>query len=69
LIRTVTRYLGWAIKRPLTSPRAVVCSEFVARLNLASFATLDPEKTTPKDLLAVCLASSELEQIFPAKRA
>ena len=65
LLRLMAAYLGWSIKRPLTSPTAMVCSELVARLGLQSFAMLDPEKTEPKDLLAICLASSEFLALPP----
>jgi hypothetical protein len=51
------RWLGKAIKNPLHDPKAVVCSEFVLYLDdetgfVTEFVGLDPETTTPGDLLA-----------------
>jgi hypothetical protein len=50
---------------PLASARGMVCSEFVARIDtdglvIPEFKGLDPEDTTPEDLLKRC----ELEKSF-----
>jgi hypothetical protein len=66
LFRIMTKWLGYAWKRPLQSPHALVCSEFIARLGLASFVGLDPESTTPQDLLEICKKSPELILVQPA---
>jgi len=60
LLRSFIRWLGYSYRRPLQSPRALVCSEFIARLGLSSFVGLDPENTTPQDLLEVCKSAPEL---------
>jgi hypothetical protein len=66
LFRIMTKWLGYAWHRPLQSPQALVCSEFIARLGLASFVGLDPENTTPQDLLEVCKKAPEFELVPPA---
>ena len=54
----IARWLGRKIKNPFASPTAVFCSEFVLMLNqcgcIPSFDGLDPETTTPEDLLIIC---------------
>lgn len=50
------RYLRVKVKNPLKSPTAVVCSEFVMRINdhttyIPEWAGLDPEETHAQDLL------------------
>ena len=54
---------GIRLRRPLTSSHATVCSEFVARLGLPSFANLDPERTSPGELLLVCRSAPELVKV------
>jgi hypothetical protein len=58
----VARWLGKKIRNPLASPRAMVCSEFVLLLDVGgdlvpAWQGLDPERTTPEDLLAICKES------------
>ena len=64
LFRALLKWLGYSWKRPLQSPRALVCSEFIARLGIVSFVGLDPENTTPHDLLEVCKGAPELELVM-----
>lgn len=45
--------LGVAFRRPLASPRALVCSELVAR-TIPAFLVFDPENVTPQELLDHC---------------
>jgi hypothetical protein len=59
LLRLILLWLGHSWHRPLQSPHVVVCSEFIARLGITSFAALNPEDTTPGDLLRICQASNE----------
>lgn len=59
------RHLGRRVKNPLASPRAMVCSEFVLSLDtrgeyVPPWSVLDPERTTPEDLLAICRARIDL---------
>jgi hypothetical protein len=60
LFRIAGKWLGYSWKRPLQSPHSVVCSEFIARLALPSFVGLDPESTSPQDLLEICKKAPEL---------
>lgn len=59
------RWLHLKVKNPLANARGMVCSEFVARVDtdglvIPEFRGLDPEDTTPEDLLVLC----ELEKSF-----
>ena len=50
------RWLGKSVRNPFHDPKAVVCSEFVLYLDdetgfVTEFKDLDPETTTPGDLL------------------
>jgi len=59
------RHIGKRVKNPFASPRAMVCSEFVLSLDRAGefvppWAFLDPEQTTPEDLLGICRGRIDL---------
>lgn len=51
------RSLGLLWRNPWASPRATVCSEYATEFlaGVPGFASLDPEATTPQDLLDLCL--------------
>jgi hypothetical protein len=57
------RWLGRKIRNPLASPRAMFCSEFVLTLGLPEFIGLDPEATTPGDMMARCAASGSFVKV------
>ena len=60
------RWLGKKVKNPLASPRALVCAEFVLHLSqgqIPEWKGLDPEGTTPEDLLEVCDKGASFEAI------
>ena len=64
----VGRLLGRRIKNPLASRKAVVCSEFIVGLDREGFCVpdwrgLDPETTTPGELLAICRGSSAFRRV------
>jgi hypothetical protein len=52
------RWLGRKVKNPLGSSRAFICSELPLRLDrehrIPEWEGLDPETTTPEDLLRLC---------------
>lgn len=52
------RWFKKKIKNPLAAPKAMVCSEFVCHIDhegqIAEWADLDPERTTPQDLIERC---------------
>jgi len=58
LIVMPLRWLGKKIRNPLGNPRAFVCSELPLRLDrehrIPEWEGLDPETTTPEDLLRLC---------------
>jgi hypothetical protein len=59
------RHIGKRVKNPFASPRAMVCSEFVLSLDrtgefVPPWAFLDPEQTTPEDLLGICRGRIDL---------
>jgi len=59
------RRIGRRIRNPFASPRAEVCSELVLSLDprgecVPPWAFLDPERTTPEDLLEVCRGRIDL---------
>jgi len=49
------RWLRLKVRRPRSTPRSMVCSEFVCRLGHPLFSHLDPETATPEDLLRICI--------------
>lgn len=57
------RLFGRKLRKPWSSADALVCSELVAQLPIAAFADLDPEDTTPQDLLDRCTISGEVHKI------
>jgi len=63
----IARRLGRKIKNPLASPKAMVCSEFALALNrdgtIPAWVGLDPEATSPGDLLAICEHSASFERL------
>ncbi len=56
------RWLGRKMKNPFAGAKASVCSELLLALDSAGvvpeWAGLDPETTTPEDLLRLCAGSS-----------
>ena len=65
------RRLGRKLRNPLASEKALVCSEFVLCLDkdgsIPEWKGLDPEATTPEDLLRICEASQvSFERLGPA---
>jgi hypothetical protein len=52
------RWLRVKIKNPLASAKSMVCSEFVVHVDhehkIPEWAGLDPETTSPEDLLLLC---------------
>jgi hypothetical protein len=56
----VARWIGRKIKNPIASPNAMVCSEFIIKgVKLGEWAAMDPECTTPGDILKACERSSD----------
>lgn len=63
------RWFGRKIKNPIVSPTGLVCSELLVHLShdgsiIPEWAEMDPERTTPQDLLAACEAGSSFERII-----
>jgi hypothetical protein len=58
LVVLPARWLGRKIKNPFASPKALVCSELALHLDhehrIPEWEGLDPETTTPEDLLRLC---------------
>lgn len=56
----IGRWFGRKVKNPFASASAVVCSEFVLHLDhdhvIGTWKGLDPERTSPQDLLDICRA-------------
>jgi hypothetical protein len=68
VIVIVARYLGKKIMNPLASARAYVCSRYVLKLDpggtlIPEWKGLDPEKTTPHDLLQLCRNGTSFRRI------
>lgn len=61
------RWFKKKIKNPLASPKALVCSEFVVRIDdnkmIEEWNDLDPERTTPQDLIEICRTSKNFIRI------
>jgi len=61
------RRLGRKLKNPLASEKAMVCSEFVLCLDkdgsIPEWKGLDPEATTPEDLLVLCEKGISFEPV------
>jgi hypothetical protein len=68
LIVFVAKWLGKKIMNPLSRPNAWVCSRYVLRLDpearaIPEWAGLDPEKTTPHDLLLLCRTGNSFSKV------
>ena len=64
----LARWFKRKARNPLSSPSATVCSELVRGIDpggdvVPEWKALDPEQTTPEDLLDVCMASSVFEKV------
>jgi len=63
----VARWFGVRIRNPFASPRAVVCSELVLRAdkynNVKEWRGMDPERTSPADLLEACVGSESFTRL------
>lgn len=61
------RWFGKKIKNFLASPNAMVCSELLVNLakhgSISEWENLDPERTTPQDLLSICESSESFTKI------
>jgi hypothetical protein len=62
------RWLGKKFTNPFASPHGMVCSEFVANIDtvgliLPEFRGLDPEETTPQDLLDICARGPSFKRL------
>ena len=71
LIVIVAKYLGKKIMNPLSSPTKYVCSRYVLRLDqtgesIPEWSGLDPEKTTPHDLLVLCRSGASFCKVTDA---
>jgi hypothetical protein len=68
IIVIVARWLGKKIQNPLASGRALVCVRYVLKLDptgrlIPEWAGLDPEKTTPQDLLVLCRVGPSFQRV------
>ena len=58
IVKVFKKWFGKKIKNPFASPKSMICSELVVELNhygeIMSFDPLDPERTSPGDLLEIC---------------
>ena len=61
------RWFGRKIKNPMASPTGLVCSELLVHLahdgDIPEWSEMDPERTTPQDLLAACEKGGSFERI------
>jgi len=68
----IARWLGKKIKNPLASPKAVICSELVLHLDheghVPEWKGLDPEATTPEDLLRLCRIGQSFALLPPCEQ-
>jgi hypothetical protein len=60
----LARRFGARLRNPLASARATVCSEFALRAawalgKLRGVSALDPERSTPRDVLKLCLEDNK----------
>jgi len=62
------RWFNKKIKNILARPNAMVCSEFLVHLadkgGIPEWRELDPERTTPKDLLEICEKEHSFERVL-----
>jgi hypothetical protein len=68
MVVIVAKWLGKKIRNPLVSAKALVCARYVLKLDptgglIPEWAGLDPEKTTPHDLLQVCRSSPSFRRV------
>jgi len=68
LIVIAAKYLGKKIMNPLSRPNYWVCSRYVLKLDpsgqtIPEWAGLDPEKTTPHDLLMLCRTGASFREL------
>lgn len=68
IVVIVAKWLGKKIMNPLASARAYVCSRYVLQLDpfgrlIPEWRDLDPEKTTPHDLLLLCRNGTSFKRL------
>ncbi len=67
-IHVIAKWLRWKIRNPFTSSKEMFCSEFVVRMNqcgcIPEFDGLDPELTSPGDLLRICEKGGSFEPVI-----
>lgn len=71
LIVIIAQYLGKKIMNPLSSPSRYVCSRYALQLDptgqkIPEWAGLEPEKTTPHDLLVTCRKGASFRRVSDA---
>ena len=67
----VAKYLGKKMMNPLSHPSKYVCSRYALKLDpearaIPEWAGLDPEKTTPHDLLLLCRTGPSFSRVTDA---
>jgi hypothetical protein len=68
VIVIVAKWLGRKIQNPLANVKALVCARYVMRLDptgtlIPEWAGMDPEKTTPHDLLVLCRSGVSFSKV------
>lgn len=71
IVVIVAKWLGKKIQNPLAHARALVCARYVLKLDpearaIPEWAGLDPEKTTPHDLLLLCRTGPSFSRVTDA---
>jgi len=72
LVVIVAKYLGKKVMNPFSHPTRYVCSRYALKLDpearaIPEWVGLDPEKTTPHDLLLLCRTGASFSKVTDAK--
>ena len=71
IIVIIAKWLGKKIRNPLAHAKFLVCARYVLKLDptgrlIPEWAGLDPEKTTPQDLLLLCRTGPSFSRVMDA---